>query len=1610
MNMPVDLPHQIFGLARERGQIAIGEVVEITGANRNTVKKHLAALVESGQLVQTGAGRGTRYALSAPVDEQSPQDALADLKAALTTLKPAGEDGFEGLMAVVLGDIAGMGFRVAGGGSQHGKDGEAVAETSHIAFEAKLYTTTINPNEVLSKIPKIAEISGDSLDLWVLGATIPINPNLANTLLHQANANGFSTLVLDWPVTAFPPLAAALALASDATADFLQARLGGSVSAPGIRSALATIKSDHRYAAAATQLQRALTDASLGLAIALPANRRWLKRAFDDKEQARIAFGQPLAPGEQYHHPTLERSGLIRKVEERVFQAVGGDIVALLGDEGCGKSWLFAQGWLQSEEPPLTLVITPGNLREPVAYENAESVLIDQLVRQTGGDRNGGAAARWKRKLSHWRKNPATTRPRLVVLADGLNQRSDMNWPRWLSATAAILDETGGKLVFTTREQHFRERLKTALSRNVHTITVPEWSLPELDTVLAGKGIRRADLSDSVVKSLRNPRLLGIAYELLSTAQIERFQELSVSRLLFEHIRLSTRDSTLPESAAMFAHRLARHAREVFDRKLSQRGDDLLIFERAELGGSPHALTAQLQAVAGEKFFQPVPGSEALYALTDDGLTYALALSVQDALHQAHRSGGNLTERLAEIVEPISALDKTSEVLLAALVVAGVDENCPSEATAALIGAFVSLQNIDARDYNVFAPTTRMATAASMEALYELSVSGRHVANKEWLISALRQQRDIQPCWEVIVAHLNRWLRIYSLSAEMGARERHAGLHGTSMASEIAERKTKLEAKMQALSAEEADFVSTRMTRRDDIDTSVLSEDAFILMAGLPLAEFAESILAWCFGRALNASFRTPFDEFEFLVRFNRRDWRQTRDGLLEESAFLAKPAVSRVGKWALVYILRATGDEADAIQESAIVEGLMKDKPAFKGWRQVERYCDTDPCDPASTQPSNVDATAAKYLAIDLNALRQGMGMTAEDYFLEDARPGLARFRLETASAVQNQLSQDVLAREGFKYRQGVLGLEEHAALLPREAVEGFAAKAKELCVPYSRDDHETRDSWISSQYTLLLVLPHLSGDAQLSLLAELPPHGPSLLSLFDALVPASPENLERRLEDALRSADPHALPRILGFAQFSGTALTFRSREIIAELARSTDKKLRSFAFGVIASGEDAELVSEVAEGAWSAAALDPKEDHGEIWYGSSILIKAAEQGHLPADEVVSRIAPRRFGAAASRLGEPVFESIALRLDAAISKAWDVDLPFQPPAVEQRETLSDRSASKPPRKALLEQETTTDPEVAFKRLQETAEDHAARQRQGWQSFNQFEAFLTRERARIIVEETSSSAIAACFRARPELVLAWADAILAAPDSKMPLAHNAGLMIARILSGEDSGRAIRLFERLSGSKPIVRMTYGLAATTLEARSLWQSASGPDIDRLRAQRLDNARTDHELALETLTAMEASQDPFLEAYVNERIESGEPAIVARAIMVCGFRDVSSHAGSVLSRFAKTSGVVGKAAVAAQYAYKRNEWSRTWYRQMCKENLPEQFWRDSILFLKIVDGRVDVWRDELGVDGQLMKRFEPGLQHKIQKRINSWKTKRERTFLGNKAPQPVFLLND
>ena len=1534
------------------------------------------------------------------------KDAITDLKDALIDLKPTGEDGFEGLLAVVLGKITGQEFRLAGSGSQHGKDGEALSSTSHLTFEGKLYTGDIPKNEVLSKATEI--IGGTQIpDAWIIGATVVVKPQILGPLQNAFEKNAISMIVLDWPETvAIPPLACACALADNAAKNFLKQNIQDKQKVKKALAAIDSIRADENFAASSAILQRELEEPTLGAPIALKINRLWLSEAFSDRKRARQVFGQTLAP---MAVPTLtaqSRPQLEEALEKAVFGAPHPRVVSLVGDEGCGKSWLFAKVWSQCSEQPLTVVIPASDLKEVAAYGEIEGYLIDRLIGQTGDSATDFKRNRWRRRFEQWKACEKHVSTNLVVFVDGLNQNPEFEWGRWLDGANVLLEKLGGILVISARQSYFRDHVKGTVTSDIQLICVPEWTIDDLSQILARKGIKLADVHPAVVKTLQNPRILGIALELLDNTQIENITELSVERLLFEHIRQGAKENNSAENVEQFKNRLSQHAEEIINRVKAQKHEDRLVFESGtSLHPTTYNLSADLLAVTQGRFFNPLPDDSTLYSLTDDGLAVALGLSIIKTLQKAKRNNRDLSDAIDELLEPIAALDKTSQAVFTALLVASIDERCTSDIQQVLIEAFLQLQNIDTGYFPAFSSAVRTATEASMNALFKLSTSKRHVANKDWLLAALREGRKHDQCWLVMSKGIDRWLRLYSLSPELGVLSTRTAEGKAKVEEETEKCRLRLTEKLNSLPSGESTFLKEKMLRDDKVDPADIASEAFVLLAGRPLAGFGQALAAWCYSQSLNSSYRTPHEEFQFLVQQNRADWVQTREALFKESESFRTENASRTGKWAMVAILRATATLKDAENAMSLYDELTADREKYPGWRLVEKYCPVDPCDPSSIKPDEIDATADRYNSIDASKSANSRWMGENDHFLRDALPGVARFAGDVAISMQRSLASDIADRDVNEFKMGLFALEPKAALLTADLTDKFLQKAMDLSSPYDRASEDARDCWVDSQYSLLVVFPHLEGDKQLESLMSLPHPGPTLLKLTYVLKPASMDSLDHALDQAWQSGDEYLQSMVLMFARYSGSLLSQHGKEMVARMCTSASSTVRAQAFNVIAYLKDCSLIEGVAHGSWRGDALDPKAQYFEIWHGSEVLLQAGVEGILSTEEVLTRISPKLFGHAASLLGQNAQTAIAECLNTSIETALAVEIAKKPPAVEQN--VNSSKDGQPPLLSLADTDEELRPEEFFKHLSESAEEFDARQKRGWEAFDRFEKSITRDKARLIIEDVGIDAVEALFASTPERALGWAEAFLELSDHKLGNIQHMGFKLARTLSKDHPALAGRLFERLEDSRAFINFTYGVGAIPLEAISIWAGADNPEIDAIRRRRLDGAANDDEIATEALSALTCGKAAFLEQYATALLEREEPAAKARSLMIFGFGLESPQADAVFEEFADANGLIGTAVQAARFAYDRNRWSRHWFEQMRSAETGEEFWRYSVLFLKIADARFELWEDEIERVGASCREFEPSIENKLENRIKSWAKKREKTLFGAKAPNGVFL---
>ena len=1521
---------------------------------------------------------------------------LSALKEALHTLKDSGADGFEGLLASVLSEICGQPFRLASSGSQRGRDGDSAFDAGATYFEAKLYQGDVPRSTVSSKLLELAIDDKGQVDTWVLCATSAISTQHAELYGQSLAGPGIGCLILDWAEHTLPSLAVLLAMTPAITARFIIDHSTDKSKVAGIRATLDAIASDNQFENMAVGLRSQLRDPLLGLGLAKAANRTWMTEAFSDRRQARQYFGQPLAPLDPAGLTWVDRATLVGELSGSFAGVPDETVFLIIGEEGTGKSWLAAKAWLTSTPLPLLVVFTADELRMPMAMRDLESVIIEKLASQTGDVLTNAAKIRWQRRFKGWRANPKPANIRLSVLVDGLNQAQAFPWPRWIDAAGKFLEAMGGRLIITTNERHFAQRLRGTVTSKLRRVVVTEWGEEELRQILLAKAISADRISAEVFAFLRNPRILGIAIELLDAKDIERFEELTVGRLLFEHIRRCERDGTTDIPAPEFAKALKDHADTIIDRLSRQQHDDLKLFDVP--------LDTRLKEVSNSRFFASVAGEPGLYAIRDDGLPLALGLSLVSSLLKEQRNGHDPAVRLSQIAEPILALATTSEVILSALQVACLDPDCPETVSSALAKYYVSLQNLPDTQWPAFESLVRSAPGAFVQAARNAALSGDHLANMRWLTVALLASQSNDASRRVTNAQVTSWLAYYSLAPEqaMLSRPRHDA--GEKVEAERAKLQAEIDTRVSALSAAERTFMEARLVRKDDGNIAGLHQIAFQMLAGTKLAGFADALVNWSFANALNSSIHAPGRAFAQLISLNAADWHETREALVRAAAPLMQEGISRTGQWALVTILRATGRPDDAARAKQIAEELTKDRPKFQGWRLVEDYCATDPCDPASARPENIGKTAAAYGGIDVTQIRQGRDALAQDHFFTDARPGLARFEPQAAIHALRRFARNVTERNGMPRRQGVLSLLPSSAVLDQETVDWLIALAQAAPGEVSETSEDGRDEWITGQYALFAALPHKQGNEQLAIISTLAGRS-LLLAMLELLSAADEAVVEEHLERAVRQGNQDVHARVLSFIYYSRSPLSGRARQFLMSLLASQDALVRSLVLAISAWLRDEALLKQIAESGWDAGKLVAKENYFELWHGSSALLAAAEVGLIDPAEAVNRLGGSFYGDAARRLPGPGARMAAARIDAALKKAAALKTIPEFPLIEQ--PVRSGAERRPPLLSLVDEPQSADIREFFDRVNETEEAFQARQRRAWQAFDRFSKEVTIAEAGIIVDDISWDGLDAIVSAAPALAASWMSLLDNVTGRPLRSLHFFALGLARSMVRTDPARAAALFRRLSEEEPLIRHVIGPSKIPAEAAAVWSRADVAEIKALCFERLDRAGDDSSLSVEVLAAFSEGKATAIREFIDQKLAADIPSTIARALMVAGFSESNPHADEVLGRFSGQEGFIGRAAAAAYFAYERNRWASHWFERMKSAREPEEFWRYGVLFTKIVDGRYALWRGDDDAGSGVFQRFFPTITERMKNRFKSWQDKRQKTLFGQSVPDQIFI---
>lgn len=1509
---------------------------------------------------------------------------------ALLILDPSGPDGFEGFLGIILAKVTGQPFRLAKSGSQRGRDGDSAFDSGVTYFEGKRYKEGLSKNDISQKLFDLSIDDVGTLDLWVLGATCEIASQTVTDARAFAAKHGFGIAILDWSPNDFGSLLVASVAAGAESKSFLSQQLNGKVAASQITSVLEAIDHFANHVDIPSRLdtlKRTLNE-DVGLGHAKALNQAWLNRSFKSKVQARVEFGQPLAPFDPSGPRAIDRpecTGLTKAfsgVPER-------DIYAIIGEEGVGKSWLAAQSWSIADPKPL-LILCPADDLIGESADDLDDFLIRKLSHQTGIPNSPQATARWRRRFKAWRANIPATSVRLTLVADGLNQPLKSDWGRWLDGAALHMKAMGGCLVLTTRPQHWAQ-LRQTLHSNFKAVTLAEWSIQDVKKILANQGVDTINIRVEVLESVRNPRLLGIAIELIQTGTIKLLEELNPGRLLFEHMRRVQQAGVTPLPALAFADLLKSLAKKVLARANARVTDDLRLFDTVHEG--------QLEAVVSSRFFSWVKGSASQYEIKPDGLNLALALHLVDQLEGELRNQRAPRERLAMILEPISALDETATVVLLATQIACLSEYTSPEIRSTLIEKFVALQNLPNNQADAFATLVKSAPRTFLQAAENVYLSTAHVASRQWLLYALRKWHDDPAVWPEILYSAERWLSFYSLAPE----RRLDGPLPVGDDAQVEAKRNKIGAEIQerqaALTEAERTFMQTSLVNATQPRFDDLSLFAFYLLAGRPLEKVAPWLVRWRFSYALNSPFSTPYAEFQHLLHYNCVDWQKTRSALLTALNMLPVKCLSRAGLWTHAGILYGTGDPEDAQKGAQIRNELTRDQEHYGDWALRENYCAVDPCDPSNAKPENVTATALDYQKIDFAKVAQGRIATEQEHFFNDARAAVVRFVTNAAIDAHRALAKDVLGRSEYARRQGVMKMAIHSAALTQDLALRFLSAGAASTAQFM-DENDNHDAYLTAQFSVLLALPYLTSADQLYALTSMKTDV-ILTDLFSAVRRAHPEEVEHVLQQVVCKGDSHSLTAALFAIHASTSPITPHAASMLKAFIQSPVNDLRSAALALAASSADESLLQQVVDSGWHSGKLGKGAIFFEGWYGSTAICGALNAGLIEFEAALDRMNLSHFGFVAETSAATEVRAIAARIDAALLSALEFPGAMELPEIEIETPANARLA--PPLASVRER---AQPEN-LGWLSETQKQFNERQRGLQDSYDRFTSQVLAAKAHLIVFDLTFEGVKAIIGQTAEDGQRWLDRLNAAPDSQLRHLHHFALQLAVALSGSNNPLVPGFIRRVLALEPTIRHVTGMAKNAAPILILWGNANTHALVEICRERLRAPHNDCDLAREVIAAHLGGKVALVQDYINELLIIGRPYETALALTITGLCDESAHAEAVLSRFDGSVGFIGTAHAAARKSYAKNTWAKSWYTEMRSAESPDAFWRASVLMMKIVDGRFDIWANIGKAPSATFIAFMPTINREIRNRVAKSQKNLDKNLMGDKKPNSMML---
>jgi hypothetical protein len=1148
-------------------------------------------------------------------------------------LPATGEGGFEGFLRDAVAAIVRRHLNLVKSGPQGGIDNGTPPEDGQAAIgvEAKRYgaKNSLPLDQLKAKLTDAVQSRPD-LDLIAFGATREITLNDKRQLAEMGEANGVGVVFLDWPASAtlLPPLTTLCAMAPTALLDRIDTS-----QRPVLQAEIEVIRARGDFTEAAERLASDLTKPDLGYAAARRGMAAWVRRRLSNRNAALADLGglsNILAPETKL----VARPAANAALEQ--WMAATTSPLALLGDEGVGKSWAALAWWharagTAGEDLPLTLVIPAREVTDTNADE-----LVARLLAQRTGLRT---VEFWRRRVALWLRMPASA-PLFLIVLDGLNENWNFEaWDQLVARFSAEPWQGRAAAVMSCRPDHWKARLLglPRLQPRAREVAVQPFDNAELDDVLRLHGKTRDDLPPAILPLLRVPRLCDLAMRHADI--LGESGDITPERLVYEDWkdRLERHGSRLRLSDAEFKEIVSALGASLHARIVEGGGELLLTRSEltTELGANGGYEPSELQAAISEIVdgrWMPTSGRPNRFKINKDLAPFALALALVDQLRDVE--DGGLENRLAAFVEPLREQDLLVDLLRAACTISLVDGACGRALKECLLKAWVHRQNFRSVDFEAFwrlIPTETSAFLRLAEEDWLFPSRGRHV--DDVLIKSIANAAER---WPAVAAQVVDWCTVW-LGTHWEDPVAGIVINYDPNAEGVAERRQRTKDRRADWEMVAGTF-SPPIPIRDGIKGRVpwLACRIIGVLSYLPRRLSVGPATAWAVSRAIMGA-TVERDQLSWLLRMGDSEMNGAAPSAIAAEADRLLAANHLVATQAAHYLLLACatpaavrlvdGDPAPLARSweharavydvaSNAIRWVGHDKPRTLGdFRDLEPYA-VDP---------SVDVEAQ--LAVSLKAISDMAKQAAKeaqfqdrDFGLRHSEAALARW----APDALGRLHRRQLAEAGTQRGEALYRLAQD---MPPKLLLLKETELSSLAVAYEVAAAETGEqAEMAARCLLIARLAGKSAAEQIALLSEAP-CGPDLIHEHRSILSKPGRDDFATLADKLR-ADQTA-KELSGWLWYLANVPLDDLPEgypPLAALFSHPDPVVRRRAFEAACNARDKSLTQAMADTGW----VWTSETDREEGIDGSILLAHSD---LPREKLRRRIAPDALGMLALR-----------------------------------------------------------------------------------------------------------------------------------------------------------------------------------------------------------------------------------------------------------------------------------------------------------------------------------------------------------------------------------------